>query len=637
MSQKSYKTKTFRNKIVNNSDEEEETQSQRSTDQSLALGIAPHKLSFFDETEESDITEYSKPLKRISKDIPVNQRIRTQGTKSGTSIEPKLSNDQTLENLVIKGANKRLEIRISVQSGRGLFALQNISPGALVIEDIPYAAVVDDSNFFTTCSNCFTKGGKLSCCSACKLVHYCSQECQRNDWSNHQHECKVFVKVQRKPPTSIRLLCRILMRRMSEPASFKEIENLQSNKHLFKKEQIETFAQISMVVRDCVPKDALLSASEMIELFCRFTENSFSILDGEMIPNGVAVYPNVSLINHSCRPNCIIIFEKSKMIVRCIEPIVIGQEITINYTDLSQSGEERRKELQDRYFFLCRCELCEYYKANNIFRHPRSALRCQNPNCLNAIDPPELLELGIEEFSSTCSMCSKNLHYDVADVEKKLSIAIELYDKGTNLRDRDDRQAITFFEQSFNIQYELLHKANYYLIRTCKSMVEIYCNLRDWKNALIHSFELIESYRILYSKLHPLLGIQLYSTARIYLSFNDNEIDVKKLETIEELLREALKILEITHGFKHPLTKMVEMNLWDVEEEKEPSAETQNQSPKYALFMKAKMIGRKTNIMIDTDTVRNVISKGFLNEIGLEIDGSSDRMLIRISEKLQYR
>jgi len=36
---------------------------------------------------------------------------------------------KSLENLVIKGANKRLEVRICDQSGRGIFALQNISPG----------------------------------------------------------------------------------------------------------------------------------------------------------------------------------------------------------------------------------------------------------------------------------------------------------------------------------------------------------------------------------------------------------------------------------------------------------------------------------------------------------------------------
>ena len=43
------------------------------------------------------------------------------------------------------------------------------------MEDIPYAAVVDDANLSTTCSNCFMKGGKLLCCSACKFVYYCSK------------------------------------------------------------------------------------------------------------------------------------------------------------------------------------------------------------------------------------------------------------------------------------------------------------------------------------------------------------------------------------------------------------------------------------------------------------------------------
>ena len=47
--------------------------------------------------------------------------------------------------------------------------------GALVMEDIPYAAVVDDANLFKTCSGCFMKGGKLLSCSACKLLHYCSK------------------------------------------------------------------------------------------------------------------------------------------------------------------------------------------------------------------------------------------------------------------------------------------------------------------------------------------------------------------------------------------------------------------------------------------------------------------------------
>lgn len=46
-----------------------------------------------------------------------------------------------------------------------------------------------------------------------------------------------------------------------------------------------------------------------------------------MIPNGAAIYSNASLINHSCQPNCVVVFEKSKMMIRCIEPIMKDQEV----------------------------------------------------------------------------------------------------------------------------------------------------------------------------------------------------------------------------------------------------------------------------------------------------------------------
>ena len=55
------------------------------------------------------------------------------------------SNDQIskpLEKLFIKGANKTLEIRISEQSGRGIFALQNMSPGIFaytIMEDYVFS------------------------------------------------------------------------------------------------------------------------------------------------------------------------------------------------------------------------------------------------------------------------------------------------------------------------------------------------------------------------------------------------------------------------------------------------------------------------------------------------------------------
>ncbi|RIB04301.1 hypothetical protein C2G38_692201 [Gigaspora rosea] len=462
-----------------------------------------------------------------------------------------------MQTSISKIANKKICVKAIDHSGRGIYAMQKISPGDLIIQDAPYAAVVDDTNLSVVCSGCFSKGGRLSCCSSCNVIHYCSEECKRKDLLYHQHECNSFVRLKRTPPTSIRLICRILMHRMNDPSSFEDIENLQSNRTMFKQEQIETFAQMSMVVRECISQDALLSASEMLDLFCRLTENSFSILDGEMIAFGVGIYPNASLLNHSCRPNCVVIFENSKLMVRCIEQINNDQELVINYVDLSLPVEDRRKELRKQYFFLCNCETCEYYKSKDNI-DPRSALRCQNYKCSNAIEPPSSLDLGLEEYTSTCKACSRNIRYDVADVEKRISKSLQLYEKGTNLRDQDNIQAMSYFKQAFEIQNSLLHMANYNLLSTRKALFDVYCNLKDWPTALSHSLAIVEAYRILYSQTHPLLGIQLYATARIHMLMDN--VDIFK---VVELLREALKILEVSHGFKHPFTKMVEMNLWD--------------------------------------------------------------------------
>ncbi|CAI2194644.1 10096_t:CDS:1, partial [Funneliformis geosporum] len=66
----------------------------------------------------------------------------------------------------------------------------------------------------------------------------------------------------------------------------------------------------------------------------------------------------------------------------------------------------------------------------------------------------------------------------------------------------------------------------------------------------------------------------------------------------------------------------------------EPSATTQHQSPKDKLFIEVKVAEKKINIIIDTGAVRNAVSKGFLDEIGLEIDGSPDKTLIGKNGKI---
>ncbi|CAG8780179.1 1831_t:CDS:2, partial [Gigaspora margarita] len=50
----------------------------------------------------------------------------------------------------------------------------------LIIQDAPYAAVVDDTNLTVVCSGCLSKDGRLSCCSSCNVIHYCSEVRKRS-------------------------------------------------------------------------------------------------------------------------------------------------------------------------------------------------------------------------------------------------------------------------------------------------------------------------------------------------------------------------------------------------------------------------------------------------------------------------
>lgn len=50
---------------------------------------------------------------------------------------------------------------------------------------------MNSSEFFRLCHNCNKEGTNYSKCAACKIAHYCSRECQVNNWYEHKYICKL--------------------------------------------------------------------------------------------------------------------------------------------------------------------------------------------------------------------------------------------------------------------------------------------------------------------------------------------------------------------------------------------------------------------------------------------------------------
>ncbi|VUZ48394.1 unnamed protein product [Hymenolepis diminuta] len=76
---------------------------------------------------------------------------------------------------------------------------------------------------------------------------------------------------------------------------------------------------------------------------------------------GTAIYPTISLINHSCDPNVAIRFtDKGSAFLYASQPLRSGSEISLTYHPLFylMSTRCRREILLSRFHFLCKCEAC---------------------------------------------------------------------------------------------------------------------------------------------------------------------------------------------------------------------------------------------------------------------------------------
>lgn len=79
-----------------------------------------------------------------------------------------------------------------------------------------------------------------------------------------------------------------------------------------------------------------------------------------MFLTSVCVRRNASCINHSCCPNAAYSFTPNGTVtVRSVRALQAGEELTIAYTDLLQTLDERQQCLLERYAFECCCSRCK--------------------------------------------------------------------------------------------------------------------------------------------------------------------------------------------------------------------------------------------------------------------------------------
>ncbi|BBN09598.1 [histone H3]-lysine4/36 N-trimethyltransferase SMYD [Marchantia polymorpha subsp. ruderalis] len=460
-----------------------------------------------------------------------------------------------------------LKVTVVDTKGRCLVADRDFSPGEIVLDQEPYSSVLDAESKSLRCDACFRCSENLQRCSACKSVSYCCTSCQRKEWKLHKSECQMMVKLsqakQKLPPPSLRLIVRLVIKRRLQASNvfprtnvdnFEIVEALPTHFSETGEERLVLYAQMSNLVKAIVtPLEVDLK--ETCELFCRIACNAHTICDDEFRPVGTGLYPVVSIINHSCAPNSVLLFDGRRAIVRAIQKIDRGTEVTLSYVELAGSTKTRQKALKEQYYFSCHCTRCMNAETTEGTREDSilEGYKCSNEQCDGAV----IQERDQPYFR--CILCG--LTHDGDKFKRLESMATKLTEEANAaVKSGNDARARSIFEQTEAIQTTLYHRYSVHLMRTRDGLLKVCMSLKDWNAALKYCHLTLPAYERSYSMKSPLVGLQYYTLGKLQWFLGDSLEEISGVE----VLNRAKEILSITHGSSSKLVQELSSMLLEV-------------------------------------------------------------------------
>lgn len=264
---------------------------------------------------------------------------------------------------------------------------------------------------------------------------------------------------------------------------------------------------------------------------------------------GIGLYPLAALINHSCVPNSIIVFNGKRAHIRTIREIKSGEEITISYVEIAESRERRQQELASTFFFECTCERCK--NPTNLIDLMLAGYSCGSKSCY-----------PLSNSEGDILQCKKCGNFRKRDELQKLEIQGRIFfqEGEKEFKNANFQLARQAYSKSYDIWMNSLYPHNANLLRVKNALLNSSIQLGDWETARKHSEDLLESYKIIYPSYWPNLGLQYFMTGKIesYLQHTTQALN---------FLTEGATNLLISHGPDSPLVKDLMFFINEVQKE----------------------------------------------------------------------
>ncbi|XP_078085645.1 histone-lysine N-methyltransferase SMYD3 isoform X2 [Mustelus asterias] len=397
--------------------------------------------------------------------------------------------------------------------GQGLRASSAAAPGQLLYSASPYTYIPSKKARGSVCEHCLSRKESLLRCSQCKMARYCNATCQKLAWPDHKRECKCLRAIYPNIPTDMtRLVARIIFKLLTGSSCTSEelytVSDLQSNIKEMSDEMKGSLGQLIVMLQFYI-KEEIHNTSQLppglnlLHLFGQVTCNCFTISDGEMQELGVGLYPSVSLLNHSCDPNCVIVFEGKHLRLHAVRQIEVDEELTVSYIDVMATSQDRRRQLTKQYCFACDCKRCEM------------------------ADKDSDLLAGDEHAWK--------------EVEESIPKVEELRSAG------NWEEIVDMCQAALGKNRDVLPDTNLYLLKILDAAMDACIHLARWEEALSYGVRTLQPYQLYYAGAHPVRGVQLMRVGKL-------QHHQGRLGEALDTLKQAFDILKVTHGREHSLT-----------------------------------------------------------------------------------
>ena len=293
---------------------------------------------------------------------------------------------------------KKLNNYIAVDSTstkkKRVIALEDIPKGFTVLTEKPLISTVEVAFIDKYCNNCFKPLETKFKCSRCKFSHYCSKECQKENYKIHKLICQIKKEIPNLDITTLILSMTELLYKMKKDSSIIQTIN---NLYCYEKKERMEGKQLLYIL--------MLPILQLLQMNMNPTRiaHLMNIIDCNMLrlfqPSSEyfasGIYVNASKIGHDCNPNCMLLYHGNELHLRSIRPIKKNEKITFSYISCNLPYSERKIRLKNLFNYECQCDRCMEVKDHPEL-DPMEGIHCYNKKCQNFIH---------QELLNPCSKC----------------------------------------------------------------------------------------------------------------------------------------------------------------------------------------------------------------------------------------